>query len=93
MFLTLSMGLCQTKAIGRLEKTTVYNWLRKNSLYIYLLQVPGVYVIFEIIYPLIGSNAVLCFLVLFILTTLLDVILTLIYVCIKEKILRVFALD
>lgn len=85
LFLTFSMGLCQTKIVSNLEKTAVYNWLRKNSLYIYLLQAPGVYIIFGIIYPLIGSNAFLCFLVLFILTTLLDVILTLIYVCIKKK--------
>lgn len=90
LFLTFSMGLCRTKVVGKLEKTAVYNWLRKNSLYIYLLQAPGVYIVFGIIYPLIGSNALLCFLVLFILTTLLDVILTRIYVFIKEKILHVF---
>ena len=90
LFLTFSMGLCRTKVVGKLEKTVVYNWLRKNSLYIYLLQAPGVYIVFGIIYPLIGSNALLCFFVLFILTTLLDVILTRIYVFIKEKILHVF---
>ena len=92
LFLTFSMGLCRTNVIGKLEETAVYNWLRKNSLYIYLLQAPGVYIVFGIIYPLIGSKALLCFLVLFILTTLLDVILTLIYVFIKGKILHVFAL-
>ena len=92
LFLTFSMGLCRTNVIGKLEKTAVYNWLRKNSLYIYLLQAPGVYIVFGIIYPLIGSNALLCFLVLFILTTLIDVILTLITVFIKEKILHVLAL-
>lgn len=92
LFLTFSMGLCRTNVIGKLEKTAVYNWLRKNSLYIYLLQAPGVYIVFGIIYPLIGSNALLCFLVLFTLTTLIDVILTLITVFIKEKILHVLAL-
>lgn len=92
LFLTFSMGLCRTNVIVKLEETAVYNWLRKNSLYIYLLQAPGVYIVFGIIYPLIGSKALLCFLVLFILTTLLDVILTLIYVFIKGKILHVFAL-
>ena len=91
LFLTFSMGLCRIKEVGKLEETAVYNWLRKNSLYIYLLQAPGVYIVFGIIYPLIGSNALLCFFVLFILTTLLDVILTLIYVFIKERILHVFA--
>ena len=89
LFLTFSMGLCRTKAVSRLEKTTVYNWLCKNSLYIYLLQAPGLYIIFGIIYPLIGSHAFLCFLVLFILTTLLDMILTLIYVFIKKKLRKV----
>ena len=93
LFLTFSMGLCRTNVIGKLEKTAVYNWLRKNSLYIYLLQAPGVYIVFGIIYPIIGSNALLCFLLLFILTTLIDVILTLIYVFIKGKILHVFALN
>ena len=88
LFLTFSMGLCRTKVVGKLEETAVYNWLRKNSLYIYLLQAPGVYIVFRIIYPLIGSNALFCFLMLFILTTLLDVILTLIYVFIKESFLR-----
>lgn len=92
LFLTFSMGICRTNVIGKLEKTAVYNWLRKNSLYIYLLQAPGVYIVFGIIYPLIGSNALLCFLVLFTLTTLIDVILTLITVFIKEKILHVLAL-
>ena len=87
LFLTFSMGLCRIKVVGKLEETAVYNWLRKNSLYIYLLQAPGVYIVFRIIYPLIGSNALLCFLVLFIVTTLLDVILTLIYVFIKESFL------
>ena len=90
LFLTFSLGLCRTNVIGKLEETAVYNWLRKNSLYIYLLQAPGVYIVFGIIYPLIGSNAVLCFLVLFILTTFLDVVLTMIYVFIKEKILHLF---
>lgn len=93
LFLTFSMGLCRTNVIGKLEETAVYNWLRKNSLYIYLLQAPGVYIVFGIIYPIIGSNALLCFLLLFILTTLIDVILTLIYVFIKEKILHLFALN
>ena len=93
LFLTFSMGLCRTNVIVKLEETAVYNWLRKNSLYIYLLQAPGVYIVFGIIYPIIGSNALLCFLLLFILTTLLDVILTLIYVFIKGKILHVFALN
>ena len=93
LFLTFSMGLCRTNVIGKLEETAVYNWLRKNSLYIYLLQAPGVYIVFGIIYPIIGSNALLCFLLLFILTTLIDVILTLIYVFIKGKILHVFALN
>lgn len=92
LFLTFSMGIYRTNVIGKLEKTAVYNWLRKNSLYIYLLQAPGVYIVFGIIYPLIGSNALLCFLVLFTLTTLIDVILTLITVFIKEKILHVLAL-
>ena len=86
LFLLFSMGLCQTKLISKLEETAVYAWLCRNSLYIYLLQAPGVYIAFGIIYPLIGSNAVLCFLVMFILTTLSDVVLTLIYVFIKEKI-------
>lgn len=93
LFLTFSMGLCRTNVIVKLEETAVYNWLRKNSLYIYLLQAPGVYIVFGIIYPIIGSNALLCFLLLFILTTLIDVILTLIYVFIKGKILHVFALN
>ena len=93
LFLTFSMGLCRTNVIVKLEETAVYNWLRKNSLYIYLLQAPGVYIVFGIIYPMIGSNALLCFLLLFILTTLIDVILTLIYVFIKGKILHVFALN
>ena len=89
LFLTFSMGLCRTKAVGRLEKTSVYHWLRRNSLYIYLLQAPGVYLVFEILYPRIGSNALLCFLLLFLLTTLSDVLLTLIYVLVKERILHV----
>lgn len=93
LFLTFSMGLCRTNVIVKLEETAVYNWLRKNCLYIYLLQAPGVYIVFGIIYPIIGSNALLCFLLLFILTTLIDVILTLIYVFIKGKILHVFALN
>ena len=93
LFLTFSMGLCRTNVIVKLEETAVYNWLRKNSLYIYPLQAPGVYIVFGIIYPIIGSNALLCFLLLFILTTLIDVILTLIYVFIKGKILHVFALN
>lgn len=87
LFLTFSMGLCQTKVVGKLEKTTVYNWLRKNSLYIYLLQAPGLYIIFGLIYPVIGSIPLLCFLVLFLLTTLFDVLITLIYAFIKEKIM------
>ena len=86
IFVLFSMGLCQTKVVGKLEETVVYRWLRKNSLYIYLLQAPGVYIVFKILYPLIGSNALLCFLVMFILTTLLDVILTSIYVFIKKRI-------
>lgn len=89
LFLTLSMGLCRIKEVRKLEETGVYNWLCKNSLYIYLLQAPGVYIVFGIIYPLIGSSPLLCFLVVFILTTLLDVILTLIYVFFKEKISRI----
>ena len=87
LFSTFSMGLCRTKAVGKLEETAVYNWLRKNSLYIYLLQAPGVYVVFDIIYPIVGSSPLLCFAVLFILTTLSDVILTLICVFIKGKIM------
>ena len=86
LFLTFSMGLCRTNVIVKLEETAVYNWLRKNSLYIYLLQAPEVYIVFGIIYPIIGSNALLCFLLLFILTTLIDVILTSIYVFIKKRI-------
>lgn len=89
LFLTFSMGLCRTKVVGRLEKTEVYNWLRRNNLYIYLLQAPGMYIVFGIIYPIIGSNALLCFLVQFILTTLSDVIVTLIYVFMKERILHI----
>lgn len=88
LFLTFSMGLCQTKVVGHMEKTAVYNWLRKNSLYMYLFQAPGAYVIFGIIYPVIGSNPLFCFGVLFILMTLLDVLLTLVYVFMKEKIIR-----
>ncbi len=86
IFAFFAMGLCRTKAIGKLEETAVYKWFRKNSLYIYLLQAPGVYIVFKIVYPLIGSHAVLCFLVMFTLTTLIDVILTSIYVFIKKRI-------
>lgn len=84
-FLTLSKGLCRTKAIGGLEKTAVYGWLCKNSLYLYLLQAPGIYLIFDVIYPIIGSNAFLCFSVLYVLTLLLDVVLTLIFVSVRKK--------
>ena len=86
LFLTLSMGLCQTKAVGNLEKTTVYKWLCKNNLYIYLLQAPGLYIIFGIIYPVIGSCTLLCYLVLFLFTIVVDVVLTLVYVFFKERI-------
>lgn len=88
LFLTFSMGLCHTKMVEKIERTATYNWLRKNSFYLYLFQVPGIYIIFELIYPLIGTNPLLCTFVLFILTTLCDVISTLIYVFIKEKILH-----
>ena len=80
---------CQTKLVKKMEKTAVYSWLCKNSLYIYLLQAPGAYIVFKIVYPLIGSNAFLCFLVQFIATTLFDVILTLIFVFIKKRLLFV----
>lgn len=79
LFLTLSMGLCRTKVVAGLEQTAAYNWLRKNSLYLYLLQAPWVYVLFGIIYPVIGTNALLCFVATYILTVLFDVIATLIY--------------
>ena len=84
LFLTFSMGLCRTKLGDRLEETRVYNWLRKNSLYIYLLQMPGVYVFFGIINPLLGAIPVLSFLVVFLLTIALDVVLTLIVVFLKK---------
>lgn len=89
LFLTLSMGFCRTKTAGRLEETKAYHWLRKNSLYIYLLQAPGVYILFGIIYPALGSNALLCFLTLFLLTTAVDVLFTLIYVLLKERIVHI----
>lgn len=79
LFLILSMGLCQTKAVGKLEKTSGYNWLRRNSLYIYLFQAPWVYVLFGILYPVIGSSALLCFSALFLLTILSDVIVTFVF--------------
>ena len=89
LVLTFTMGLCQTKATGKLETTAVYQWLRKNSLYLYLLQAPGVYILFGILYPVIGSHQVLCFGVMFILTTVSDVIVTLIYVFMKDKIIYI----
>lgn len=89
LVLTFTMGLCRTKAAGKLETTAVYQWLRKNSLYLYLLQAPGVYILFGILYPVIGSNPVLCFGVMFILTTVSDVIITLIYVFMKDKIIYI----
>lgn len=88
LFLTCSMGLCHTNAIKKLEKTFAYNWLRRNSMYIYLLQAPGVYIVFRKLYPIIGSNAVFCFFMMFILTTLLDIVLTWIYVLIRKKLLQ-----
>ena len=72
-----------------MEKTAVYSWLCKNSLYIYLLQAPGVYILFGILYPVIGSHPMLCFGVMFILTTVSDVMITLLYVFIKEKIMYI----
>lgn len=89
LVLTFTMGLCQTKAAGKLETTAVYQWLRKNSLYLYLLQAPGVYILFGILYPVIGSHPMLCFGVMFILTTVSDVMITLLYVFIKEKIMYI----
>lgn len=88
LFLTCSMGLCHINVIEKLEKTSVYNWLRKNSMYIYLFQVPTVYVIFRKLYPIIGSHALLCFFIMFLLTTLLDMVLTWIYVLIRKRILQ-----
>ena len=85
-YLTLSIGLCQTKVVGNLEKTTVYKWLCKNNLYIYLLQAPGLYILFGIIYPVIGSCTLLCYLVLFLFTIVVDVVLTLVYAFLKERI-------
>ena len=74
--------------VGKLERSTAYLWLRKNSLYMYLLQAPGLYLIFGIIYPVAGSSPLFCYAVLFVLTTLVDAILTYIYVSMKEKIIH-----
>lgn len=83
LLLILCMGLCRTGVIARMEQTPTYNWLRKNSLYMYLLQAPGMYVVFKLVNPVLGANAILCFLVQFVLTLLLDVILTQGYVTVK----------
>ena len=74
--MTLSMGLCKTDIIRYLESTAIYKWLRNNSFYLYLLQMPGVYIIFRLIHPFLGSNALLCCIMLFILTVLSDILLT-----------------
>lgn len=84
LFVTCSMGLCHTNVIKKLERTSAYDWLRKNSMYIYLFQTPGVYIMFRKLYPIIGSNAMLCFFMTFILATLLDIALTWLYVLIKK---------
>lgn len=76
LFMTLSMGLCKTDIIRYLESTAIYKWLRNNSFYLYLLQMPGVYIIFRLIHPLLGSNSVLCCIMLFILTVLSDILVT-----------------
>lgn len=88
LFVTLSMGLCRTKAEGKLEESAAYQWLRKNNLYIYLLQAPGVYIAFGIIYPLLGSHIWLCLPVLYAATVVLDLIVTRIFLFIKDRMIR-----
>lgn len=75
VILILSMGLCKLKLYARIENTRTYEWLLKHNMDIYLMQAPGMYLGFMILYPLIGQYCFLCIAAIYIFTILCDIIL------------------
>lgn len=69
-----SMGLCKFKLQAHIENTCIYKWLLKHNMDIYLMQAPGMYLSFMILYPLIGQYCFMCIITCYIFTIVLDFI-------------------
>lgn len=84
LMILLSMGLCRLPLHKYIEKSRIYKWLLDNNMNIYLLQAPGMYISFRLLYPIIGSYCFLCILCCFLLTVILDFIVVWIFLLIKR---------
>lgn len=70
-----AMGICKLEMQSRIENTQIYKWLLKHNMDIYLMQAPGMYLSFWLIYPLVGKNCALCVSIIFVVTVFIDFIL------------------
>lgn len=67
-----AMGICKLKVQSRLENTNIYKWLLKHNMDIYLMQAPGMYLSFWLVYPIFGQNCALCVIIIFVITVIMD---------------------
>lgn len=69
-----AMGICKLEMQSRVENTQIYKWLLKHNMDIYLMQAPGMYLSFWLVYPLVGQNCALCVIITFAVTVFIDFI-------------------
>ncbi|MGN0342974.1 MAG: acyltransferase family protein [Roseburia sp.] len=79
-----AMAVCKLKIHSHVENTNIYKWLLKHNMDIYLLQAPGMYLSFWLVYPLVGKNCALCVIVTFTVTVAIDFILVILLTYIRK---------
>ena len=85
-----AMGLCKIKLQSRVENTQIYKWLLKHNMDIYLMQAPGMYLSFRMVYPIVGQYCALCVIICYIVTIVIDIILVTILTYIRKALSGLF---
>ena len=70
---------------AHIENTCIYKWLLKHNMDIYLMQAPGMYLSFWLVYPLVGQNCALCVLITFAVTVFIDFIVVALLTNIRKR--------
>ena len=79
-----AMAICKLEMQSRVENTQIYKWLLKHNMDIYLMQAPGMYLSFWLVYPLVGQNFALCVIIIFAVTIFIDFILVILLTIIRK---------
>ena len=84
VMIIFTMGLCKCAFMGKIGNTRIYKWLLKHNMDIYLMQAPGMYLSFMMVYPAVGWNCFLCVVICYIVTIAIDFVIVWLLTCVRS---------